>query len=268
MAHTSNHHRHRKSEPITVIIPAYNEALRIGHVIEAALQTPIVTHLVVVDDGSRDGTADVVSGWQRKDARVRLIRRKKNRGKAAAIALGGQQAAGDIVVLLDADLKGLTPQHIEALVNPVRRRECVMTSGLFREGRRSTDITHRILPFLSGQRCLRWSLFKDTLSLPSAGWSLETALNLHAWYQQYATRRVVWKGVTHAMRPEKQPGLRGYTSHITMWSQILRYTAQFMRRKGAGAIMTRLQQPTPAVVSLKYSVPRNKRSAVMRRPFL
>ena len=232
------------------------------------IRDSLITQVIVVDDGSQDATADVVTEWELRDSRVQLIRREENQGKAAAIALGGQHAAGDIVTLLDADLKGLKPHHIQRLINPVRRRECVMTSGLFQHGRRSTDITHRILPFLSGQRCLRWSLFKGTLSSPSAGWSLETALNLHAWYNQYPVKRVVWEGVTHAMRPEKQPGLRGYTSHVVMWSQILRYTAEFVSGKGVGSIVARLQQPTPSVVTLKYGMPRNRNSALMRRPFL
>lgn len=270
MAHKYQHMTGHRAEPITAIIPAYNEAKRIGNVIEAVVRTPLITQIIVVDDGSTDDTAGVVKTWQQRDKRILLIEQKRNQGKAAAIAAGGEQAAGDIVVLLDADLSGLQPQHIRKLITPVRQRICAMTMGLFHNGRRSTDLTHRYLPFLSGQRCLRWSLFRETLSRPSAGWSLETALNLHAWYWQYETRRVKWDGVTHAMRPEKHPGLAGYTSHIKMWWQIARYTAKFAGRVGAGELLARMQQPklTPvwATGSFAHHNGRNSRTEVMRRP--
>lgn len=267
MAQEWNNSRRSMPEPITVIIPAYNEEKRIGQVLDVVVRAPLITHIVVVDDGSRDGTAEVVRRWQGRDLRIRLLRRERNRGKAAAIALGGQHAASDIVVLLDADLMGLQPLHVQRLIGPVRRRECAMTSGLFQNGRRSTDMTHRFLPFLSGQRCLRWSLFKEALSSPSAGWSLETALNLHAWYYQYAVRRVPWQGVTHAMRPEKHPGLGGYVSHVTMWSHILKYTWQFAGQVGFGAIIERLRTPEAAEL-LPHDTARTRRPVLMRRPLL
>ncbi len=263
--------RHSAMEPVTVIIPAYNEAKRIGAVIDAVVRTPLITQIVVIDDGSKDCTADVVAAWQKQDKRIRLIARERNQGKAAAIALGGKQAVSDIIVLLDADLRGLQPQHIRRLIAPVRRRECAMTIGLFRSGRWSTDVTHRVLPFLSGQRCLRWSSFKETLLHDSAGWSLETALNLHAWYYQLAVQNVLWMGVTHAMRPEKQPGLRGYTSHITMWSQIFRYTAEFVDRMGAGEVWARLQVGDSAsemAAALAGHRGAHRRRQLMRRPLL
>lgn len=268
MTRESKIYAEQVQEPISLIIPAYNEAERIGRVLESALRVPLITRIVVVDDGSRDGTSAVVSDWQRRDARIRLIRHKRNRGKAAAIALGGQQIEGDIVLLLDADLSGLQPRHILQLLAPVRRRECLMSTGIFQGGRRSTDLTHRYLPFLSGQRCLRWSLFKKLLSSPDAGWSLETALNLHAWYHGYPIKRVAWRGVTHAMRPEKQPGLSGYVSHVTMWAHILRYTWRFVERTGFGSVASRLQESVAAASAPEVAIPRHDRAQLMRRPLL
>ncbi|MFW6068740.1 MAG: glycosyltransferase family 2 protein [Chloroflexota bacterium] len=264
MAKSNPHLITRSSVPITVIIPAYNEADRIGTVLQAASQARYVTKIVVVDDGSEDATPTVVRRWQSRDDRIHLLQLEENQGKAGAINAGAEHAAGDIVVLLDADLSGVEPLHIERLVRPVRRGQCAMTMGLFQNGRPSTDVMHRYLPFLSGQRCLRWSLFKDSIGLPNAGWSLETALNLHAWFYGFATQEIPWHGVTHAMRPEKQPGLRGYFSHVIMWLHIIRYALSFGRSKGPKAIVDRLQHDRAPGHALPSR--RRNRSEPARRP--
>lgn len=264
MTSTNPHVTRRSSAPITAIIPAYNEADRIGTVLRAVSETPYITRIIVVDDGSEDATVSVVRQWQERDERIHLVQLEENQGKAGAINAGAKHAEGDIVVLLDADLRGIEPLHIERLVRPIRRGQCAMTMGLFQNGRPSTDVMHHYLPFLSGQRCLRWSLFKDSLSLPNAGWSLETALNLHAWFYGFATEEIPWYGVTHAMRPEKQPGLRGYISHVIMWLHIIRYALSFVRGKGLRAIIERLQHHHTQSSPLPSR--RRKRSEPVRRP--
>lgn len=241
MTETTDLAESRPQEPINIIIPAYNEAERIGNVLGAAIGVPYRARIIVVDDASSDDTAAVVRSWQRRDPRIHLVTLAENRGKTGAIAAGLEQAAGDIVTFLDADLSGLTSQHIEKLIEPVRRGECAMTIGIFKYGRTSTDVTHRYLPFLSGQRCLRWSRFEDVGLPADTGWSLEVALNLHSWFHQYEAHKVILEGVTHAMRPEKQPGLRGYTSHVAMWWHIGRYTLEFVEQQGVVPILNRLQ---------------------------
>lgn len=275
MARMTHHFTTKTGGPTTVLIPAYNEAERIGTVLQAASGARTIAQIIVVDDGSQDSTAAVVRQWQDRDARICLVRLEKNEGKAGAINAGAEHVVGDIVVLLDADLRGIEPAHIERLVGPVRSGQCAMTMGLFQNGRRSTDVMHRYLPFLSGQRCLRWSLFKDSISLPSAGWSLETALNLHAWYHGYTTEEIPWYGVTHAMRPEKQPGLRGYLSHVIMWLHIARYTLSFARNTGLVAIVDRMHRPQPASnihhpqsASNTPRAHRRKQSEPVRHPLL
>ena len=263
------------SEPFAIVIPAFNEAARIGNVLQTAIAVPDVAQIIVVDDGSHDDTVAKVRHWQRLDNRVRLIALQQNHGKATAIAIGANHSACDIVAFLDADLIGLQPEHIRQLAELVRRRQHAMTLGVFHKGRRSTDVTHRYLSFLSGQRCLRWSLFKDTFRLRTAGWGIETALNLHAWYHQYPVHKVPWAGVTHATRPEKQPGLSGYTSHVAMWWHIGHYALDFTRQIGLRPMLTRLHTPhatrhTPPApsVSQKPTPTRNHRPLHHRRPLL
>lgn len=98
------------------VIPAYDEAPRVGAVLDAVLATPGVSQVVVVDDGSSDGTAAVAAA-----AGVEVVRLPVNRGKGAAILAGATAAREPVVLLLDADLVGLRPEHLTVLLEPLSR---------------------------------------------------------------------------------------------------------------------------------------------------
>lgn len=211
------------STPVSVVIPAYNEIPTIGNVLDALVPVAQIDQVLVVDDGSDDGTGDVVRSHCAVDARVRLIRLAQNRGKAQAMLTGAAHARHDLVLFLDADLVGVGPKHIRNVIRPVAMGESEMAIALFAGGRPGTDWSHKLTPFLSGQRCLRWSCFADTPGFAEAGWSVEVSLSLHARRQGYRVHWVEWPGMTHRMRPEKRDGLSGYWSHVRMWADIGRY---------------------------------------------
>ncbi len=214
---------YRSGAPVSLVIPAYNEASTIGRVLDALLPVAQLSQILVVDDGSSDNTDDVVRSHCAVDPRIRLIPLAQNHGKAQAMLTGATHAHNDLIVFLDADLIGLRPQHIQALVRPVAMGECEMSIALFAGGRTATDLSHRLTPFLSGQRCLRWSRFAGTPGFAEAGWSIEVGLSMYARRQGYGVQWVEWPAVTHRMRPEKRPVLSGYWSHMRMWADIGRY---------------------------------------------
>jgi glycosyltransferase involved in cell wall biosynthesis len=120
------------------VVPAYNEAGRISRVLDTLHASPSVTEIVVVDDGSADDTAAVVQAHPAAVAgKLRLIQHNPNRGKGAAMVTGADAATADVVVFLDADLIGLTPAHVDALVQPVLSGKVAMALGVFRGGLRS-----------------------------------------------------------------------------------------------------------------------------------
>lgn len=223
---TNLHHDHQ--EPATAIIPAYNEEKYVGKVLEVLRAVDQIDQIIVVDDGSTDSTAFVINYLGRHDSRIELLRLSDNQGKAGAIVAGTNASQNDLIVFLDADLIGLRPDNIWALIEPVQSGRCAMSLGLFREGRRQTDLTHKLIPFLSGQRCLRWSLFEATPDLNAARWGVEVAFSFYAWRHDYDVMTVSWPGVTHAMRPEKADGFEGYWSHLQMWLDIGKYVAQHL----------------------------------------
>jgi hypothetical protein len=138
---------------------------------------------------------------------------------------GAQASACDLIVFLDADLVGMRPEHVLALIEPVRAGTCTMTLGVFSQGRPSTDWSHRLTPFLSGQRCLRWSLYRSTTDLLTSRYGVEVALSLYARTRGYSVVHVPWPGVTHVMKCEKIGRLEGWKAYLRMYGQIVAYAA-------------------------------------------
>jgi glycosyltransferase involved in cell wall biosynthesis len=104
---------------ITFLIPAYNEVRTIGEVLDRISTLGLDFEAIVVDDGSTDATADVVSSYAEANDRVRLLR-KSNGGKGSALRHGIPHCRGDIVVIQDADME-YDPLDVPALIEPITR---------------------------------------------------------------------------------------------------------------------------------------------------
>jgi glycosyltransferase involved in cell wall biosynthesis len=91
---------------LTIAVPVYNERERVGPALKELLSTsfPVEVEIVVVDDGSSDGTAETITSIALPD-NVRLIRHEKNQGKGAALRTALAAATGDVFVPFDADLE-------------------------------------------------------------------------------------------------------------------------------------------------------------------
>lgn len=224
----ASHQASRSSDSAAVVVPVHNEAQRIGRVLDVLCQTDDVAQITVVDDGSSDGTCDSVRPYCERDPRVHLLCLPTNHGKGGAMVTGADASASDLIVFLDADLVGLRPEHVLALIEPVRNGVCSMTVGLFTGGPWRADLTHRFTPFLSGQRCLRWGLFRSNLYLATARGGVEVALSLHAWRHQHRVLPVPWRGVTHVTQPEKVGWLPGLRSYFQMYGEIIGYLARHL----------------------------------------
>lgn len=111
---------------VSIIIPVYNEAATIRQILERVRTSPIEKEIVIVDDGSTDGTRDLLR--QETDADTRVVLHAKNQGKGAAIRTGLKHATGDYVLIQDADLE-YDPADYETLLKPVLRGKATVVYG-------------------------------------------------------------------------------------------------------------------------------------------
>ena len=103
---------------LSVIIPAFNEKDTVETLIGRVLATPHEKEIIVVDDGSTDGTREILDRLARDHAEIRVIKHEKNGGKGAALATGFREFTGDVVLIQDADLE-YDPADYDALLKPI-----------------------------------------------------------------------------------------------------------------------------------------------------
>ena len=129
---------------LSVIIPVYNEVENIEEILKRVKATKRAAEIIVVDDGSQDGTRDLLKKLDGK-GRVRVILREKNQGKGAAIRTGLDAAAGDILLIQDADLE-YDPRDYPTLLQPLEEglADVVYGSRFLGGPRRATMFWHMI----------------------------------------------------------------------------------------------------------------------------
>ena len=113
---------------LSILMPVYNERATLESAVEKVLKVdyPVDIELVIVDDGSTDGTRDLYERFV--DPRVRVQLSPSNRGKGAAIRAAAALATGDYVIICDADLE-YAPAEIPMLVRPVLERDADVVYG-------------------------------------------------------------------------------------------------------------------------------------------
>lgn len=116
-----------KTPQLSVIIPAYNESETIRRVVDAVLDLNISKQVIVVDDGSTDGTQETIRALQGRQG-IDVVFHSRNQGKGAAIQTGIRVAMGDIVIVQDADLE-YDPQDILRVIQPILDGETDVVFG-------------------------------------------------------------------------------------------------------------------------------------------
>jgi glycosyltransferase involved in cell wall biosynthesis len=112
--------------PVSVIIPAYNERATLPEVLRRVLASPLVGEAVVIDDGSTDGSRNVLCTL--RDPRVLVLFHPENRGKGAAVRRGFALVSRPVTIIQDADLE-LDPDDYPAVVEPILRNEADVVYG-------------------------------------------------------------------------------------------------------------------------------------------
>jgi glycosyltransferase involved in cell wall biosynthesis len=125
---------------LSVVIPVYNEVNTVATVIAKVRSCGLPTEIILVDDGSKDGTRELLNGW-RDQSDLNIIFHEKNQGKGAALKTGFKHAKGEVVIVQDADLE-YDPGEFPLLVQPIVEGQADVVFGSRFKGE-----TNRVLYF-------------------------------------------------------------------------------------------------------------------------
>ena len=212
---------------VAVIVPAYNEESRIANVLWAAQQSRFADEIVVVSDGSSDGTAAAA----KKFAGVKVVEFPENRGKGAAMVAGVLATKSEIVVFLDADLIGLRSEHVDLIVRPLINGLCDMCIGIFRGGKFWSDTAQKFAPTISGQRAMRRSLFLSVPHLDELRMGVEVSINAHVKRNKSRVLRVILRGVANSHKEQKMGLVEGSKARLQMYGEMVTALTRFNGRR-------------------------------------
>jgi len=204
---------------VAAIIPAYNEEKTIGSVITALKSSSKVDRIIVVSDGSEDGTVNTTMGY----GDVEVIELLDNRGKGGAVKAGLDRCPAEVLLILDADLIGLSEEHIDLLLKPVLEGSAEMSVGVFEKGRIATDIAQKMAPFLSGQRALKRELLENISDLDLSRFGIEVALSKYVEDNEINAEVVQLPDLSHVMKEEKLGFWKGVLARAIMYWEIFKY---------------------------------------------
>jgi esterase/lipase len=162
-----------RKDKIAAIIPAYNESENIERVLTVLSKTKILDEIIVVDDGSKDKTSEIV----RKFKKIKLIKNLKNIGKGYSMQRGIDATNANIIFFCDADLKGLTSEIVEKIINPVIERKYNMYIGIRNN---ITQKTIMLFALNSGERALTRELWDNLPENFKYRYRIEAGLNFIA----------------------------------------------------------------------------------------
>ena len=197
---------------ISCVICAYNEAGRIRNILDVALAHPSLDEVIVVNDGSTDATEELLRSYHT----VRLISYALNQGKTYALTRGINAAQNELVMLLDADLSGVTPENIGALAEAVTSGNADVSLSL----RRNSLALFRLIgiDFVSGERVIPKSLVRGVLPemerLPR--WGGEVFINQLIIARRMRVAVVSWPNVLNVRKRRKVGMWRGFLEEVDM----------------------------------------------------
>jgi len=118
----------KKDLVLSVVVPAYNEQSTIQNVIEELIKLPCLLEIIVINDGSKDRTGEILDQLAQQYNQIKVIHHPSNKGKTAALRNGFRATSGEIVIIQDADLE-YDPQEIYQVIEPIIKGKADVVYG-------------------------------------------------------------------------------------------------------------------------------------------
>lgn len=201
---------------ISVIIPAHNEEGRIGNVLSVLMNFELIKEIIVVNDGSMDQTST-----EAKKYPVTVIEIPSNQGKAAAIKRGLEASNGEWILFLDADLRGLCKEHLISMINNIKDEDIDMVIGTFTKGKLTTDISHKLAPFLSGQRLIKRTILEEMPPFEHTRYGIEIMITEYVQKMGFRVKKVNMPYVYHIPKEQKRGWIKGKIEKYIMYTNII-----------------------------------------------
>jgi glycosyltransferase involved in cell wall biosynthesis len=196
---------------IAAIVPAFNEERTIGDVVRALKACALITEVVVVSDGSTDGTADTARAAGADVVRQLPVRK----GKGGAMQHGVALTDAEVLFFCDADLLHFKPENAEAIIRPVIEGTLAMSVGLRDRGEFMIWLEGR-LPFIGGERAMRRSVFESIPDIFLKGFKVEAALNFYCRANGLPYGGVPSRGVSMVKKMQKVGFWKGLAEYVVM----------------------------------------------------
>ncbi len=209
-----------KKPKISLIIPAHNEAENISRVLKIAVQAKKIDEILVVADACQDQTAEIAKKFP-----VTVIERKKSQGKGSAMIAGVARASGKIIAFADADLKNLTINHLNQILEPVIKGRATMSVGLRDRVFGLGALIPKFFPMfaIGGERAMTREFFEN---LPKTeivlDFGIETVMNYWAKKKKLKIARPVLKNLQQIVKEKKWGWWPGFLARIKLTKQVWR----------------------------------------------
>jgi glycosyltransferase involved in cell wall biosynthesis len=202
---------------VDVVVSARNEAPTVGTVVEACLGCSYARQVIVVDDGSTDGTADLAAA-----AGAKVVHREPpdTGSKAHAMEAGVEATDADAILFVDADCLYLTSAHLDEICRPFVEGRAAMSIGTFDYGFWNWLVLHS--PPTTGERIIpRW-VFEAIPPEKLDGYTIETVINEVVASRHLKTSARVMKGVSHRTKRDKFGLVKGWQLTWKMFWALVR----------------------------------------------
>ncbi|MBZ9577467.1 glycosyltransferase [Patescibacteria group bacterium] len=206
---------------VAAIVPALNEEANIGNVLKVLLKSKDLDEVILVDDGSEDRTAEI---GEEMGVKVIKLPKKGGSGKGNAMKKGVESTDADIIAFFDADLIGLTTEHVSLVVRPVLENRAVMCVGARQRYGGLPKLFIKIDPLLAvgGERAMKRFVFESIPERFIQGFAVETSLNYYCRKKKLKVLYPELKDLTVVIKEKKWGLLKGFKNRMKMFWQLFK----------------------------------------------